>query len=371
MADLNAPSTTGSSSIYLLGIYYDKVLIKNLYPELRMYQLASKRPLPKGISKTITFTKMTKFTPTMTALTEGVPPSPTWITATQITADVIQLGAFTPVSDLLQMTAIDPVIEDVTRELGKQAANSVDSFLIYRCFNQPADGVDASLTQLAYNSTLPSTAATYNWSDLYPMGPSNCGISMAYFSENGKAITTKALLVSFLSALSAAAVANGGLTVKTVQAAVTVMKQNNVPTFPDGNYAMVIHPDCLFQLLRDPEFVQWNAYQNSKETMWQGEVGKINGVKFLTSSNIPKHQGGSLSATTMGQFSMIHNILLAPDCLACTEIDGNIKTYRKEAGSSGSVDPLNQVASVGWKYTAAARVLDPKRGKVICTLTQL
>ena len=35
MADLNTPSATGSSASNLLGNYYDKVLIENLYPDLR------------------------------------------------------------------------------------------------------------------------------------------------------------------------------------------------------------------------------------------------------------------------------------------------------------------------------------------------
>lgn len=370
MADLATPSTTGSSSSYLLGLYYDKVLIKNLSPELRMYQLASKRPLPKGISTTITFTKLTKFTPSATTLTEGVPPSPTWLTATQITAAVKGLGEYTPVSDLLQMSALDPVIEDVTALQGRQAAQAVDSWLIYRCHNQPGVSEDAAFTQLAYNSTLPSTSATTNWSMLYPMGADNTGFSSVYLSENGTPITTKALLVNFLSVLSTAAVVNGKLSVKNVQAAVRLLERDNVPTFSDGTYAMVIHPDCVYDILRDPEFVQWNAYQNSKETMWKGEVARINKVRFLTSTNIPKHQGGSLSVTAAGQFSMVHNILIGPDALAVTEIDGNIKTYRKEAGSSGSVDPINQVATVGWKYYIAARVIDPKRGRVVLNLIQ-
>src|SRR3990167_4087476 len=248
MADLATPSTTGSSSSTLLGTYYDKVLIENLYPDLRFYQLAEKRPIPKGISNVITFTRMTAVSSSLTQLTEGVPPSPTWLSSSQITDTLVQLGQYVPVSDLLSMTSLDPIVEDATKELGRAAAESVDKYIYARCFGDDSSEVDAERTGIVGGITL-------DWSNLYQQHPTAAkqGFSTIFISQNG-AIPSIALLKSFLTTENAATANEYGLTVDTTLRLVAKLRADNVPTFSDGTYAMVIHPDSALALMRDSDF---------------------------------------------------------------------------------------------------------------------
>ena len=359
MSDLCTPSTTASSSSSLLGIYYDKVLLENLYPETRMYQLADKKPIPKKISKTITFTKMTKLSTAVagTNLTEGVPPSPTWLSSTQITATIGQKGAYVPISDLLSMTAIDPVIEDAAAELGRQAATVIDKYLMYRCFGDEGSVVDAE--QIFDTSNL-------DFSEIYPQHPTAAdqGFSTVFFSQDGS-ILSCAALKSFLTSAGVTK-REYGLTIDTVRRAVNQLKRTDVPTYKDGSYVMVIHPDSEYALMRDEEFKDWNQY-SAAEKMYNGEVGKIAGCRFVTSSNVPQFAGAAFSSGSVDSTG-VFNILLAPKGLAVTEIDGHIHMKIKPAGSAGSVDPLDQVSTVGWKWAGVAKVIDEARGRIVLTL---
>ncbi len=356
--DLSAPSTTASSSSYLLGIYYDKVLLENLYPSTRMYQLVEKKPIPKGIAKTITFTKLTKLTASENNLTEGVPPSPTWLSSTQITATLIQKGAYVPISDLLSMTAIDPIIEDAATELGQQAASTIDKYIMYRCFGDYNSGIDAE--------DIFGSSSTLDFSNIYKQHNTAAyqGFSTVFFSQDGT-IPTIAVLKSFLTTVSAATANEYGLRLDTVRRAANLLKKDNVPAYADGCYVMVVSPESELNLLRDADFQAWNQYQNA-DKMFNGEIGKIAGVRFVSSTNIPKTCTSTLSVGTV--FTGVFNILLAPKGIAVTEIDGHIHMKVKAAGSAGSVDPLDQVSTIGWKWTGVAKVLDEARGKIIMTL---
>ena len=361
--DLSAPSTTASSSIYLLGAYYDRVLLENLYPELRFYQLAKKKPMPKGMGKTITFTKITKVSASTSVLTEGVPPSPTWLTATQISDTLVQLGQYVPISDLLSMTALDPVIEDTAKELGAAASESIDKYVYARCFGDDDSECDAERTGIL-------GAATCDWSNFYKQHPTAAdqGFSTIFFSLDGS-IPAIAVLKSFLTSTTAATAAEYGMTVNTVLRAVNSLRVQNVPTFDNGDYVMVVHPDCITQLMRDNDFQVWNSPQNAKETMWKGEAGRIANCRLVTSTTIGKTESCSISVGT--GFSGVFNVLLGKDAIAVTEIEGAVKMKIKPAGSAGAVDPLDQVSTVGYKWTGCAKVLDEARGKVIITLTTM
>lgn len=363
MADLHGPSLASSGgSANLLGIYYDKVLLENLYPTLRFYQLAEKKPIPKGISNIITFSKITKYTDVTGNLTEGTPPSPTWLSSSQITATIVQKGAYTPLSDVLIMNAIDPIIEDAASELGRQAGSTIDKYIYYRCFGDQNSGVDAEDTGIG-------GGITSDWSNFYQQHPTAAsqGFSTVFFSLDGSIVATGALLKSWLSAdATAATAAEYGLTVDVIQRAVTELRKDDVPAYKDGNYVMVVAPESELTLLRDEAFKDWNSNQHA-EKMWNGEIGRVGGARIVTSTNIAKTASAQLSVGTVN--TAVFNVLMAPKGLAVTEIDGHIKMKVKPAGSAGGADPLDQVSTVGWKWTGVAKVVDEKRGKIIMTLT--
>lgn len=123
--------------------YYNKELLENAKPNLVYIQFGKECPIPAGSGKAAEWRKFSQFERVSTPLTEGVVPSPTAATVTTVTASTNQYGAWTPVSDVLDLTAIDNVILEVTKEHGDNAGRSLDSLVrdvVYANTNIMGDG---------------------------------------------------------------------------------------------------------------------------------------------------------------------------------------------------------------------------------------
>ena len=126
MADIT--NTTGSAGLSpSMQTYYDKKLIKDMKPKLVHCNYGQKRPIPRNAGKTVKFRKYTPFEAATTPLTEGVTPDGHAITQTEISASVAQYGDYVRVTDLLDMTAVDPVISDSVELNADQAALTLDT----------------------------------------------------------------------------------------------------------------------------------------------------------------------------------------------------------------------------------------------------
>jgi N4-gp56 family major capsid protein len=93
--------------------------------------------------------------------------------------------------------------------------------------------------------------------------------------------------------------------------------------------------------------------------MLKGEVGKLYGIRFVESPNI-KTGTGAASAVTY------HNWVFGMEGYGVVEIDSmSLKTYVKQLGSSGVSDPLDQISTVGYKFSHVTKVLDATRGVMV------
>ena len=101
--------------------FYDMTLIDEAQAALVHDQFAQKRDIPKNGGKTIEFRKFASLPKAMTPLTEGVTPDGKSLSVTAIEATVSQYGDYITMSDVLDLTAIDPVVVEATKILGRQA----------------------------------------------------------------------------------------------------------------------------------------------------------------------------------------------------------------------------------------------------------
>lgn len=127
MADMNVNVTTQESLSPEMKKYYDKVLLEEAKPNLIHNQFAQKRPIPKGNGKTIEFRKFTSLPKALTPLTEGVTPDGKSLAVTSLEATVSQYGDYVCLSDLISMTAIDPIVVEATKAVGNQAGLTLDT----------------------------------------------------------------------------------------------------------------------------------------------------------------------------------------------------------------------------------------------------
>ena len=231
--------------------YYDKNLLYAAQPHLVHHQFGQKRPIPKNGGKTIEFRKFTPLGKALTPLTEGVTPAGNQLDVTAITATVSQYGDFITQSDILELTAIDNTIVEATRILGDQAGLTMDTVV---------RDVLVAGTNVMYAPKFVDSAET--------------------------AVTSRA-------ALDATAV----LSVDILEQVRTNLKRKNTPTYEGGYYYAIVHPDSLYTLRRDPDWLAPHRNADTSE-IYNGEVGQIAGFKFFESTEAKIWCGADLSSTS-------------------------------------------------------------------------
>ena len=122
----NLQNTTATMSKEM-KTFYEKRLIDQAEPRLVHDQFADYYPVPQNGGKTIEFRKYDSLPKASTPLTEGVTPDGQALNVTTITSDLHQYGGWTPLTDVLQMTAIDNNVVQATRVLASQAGRTMDS----------------------------------------------------------------------------------------------------------------------------------------------------------------------------------------------------------------------------------------------------
>ena len=214
--------------------YYSDYLVDMAEPKLVHDQFGQKCPIPKGNGKTIEFRKYDPLPKMTTPLAEGVTPNGQKLDMGVVSAEVKQYGGFIELSDILMLTAIDNNLVQATKLLGGQAGRTLDT--ITREVLSGGTNVQFSEGQVASRNRLTGG------------------------KENG----------------------NHYLTVDAVRRAVRYLKKMNAETI-NGSYVGIIHPDTAYDLMSDPKWVNVKTYSDP-EGIYQGEIGKIENVRFVESS---------------------------------------------------------------------------------------
>lgn len=236
-------ANTGENMPYGMGglseqmkTYYSHFLIDNAEPALVYDRFAQKVNIPKGNGKSIQFRKYNPL-PTLTEeIKEGVTPTGQKIDMSTVNATVSQYGGYVELSDLLLMTAVDNNLVMATKLLGAQAGRTLDAI---------TREVVCGGTNVQYGE-----------------GQVSARHLIAGNQENEED--------------------NCYLTVNAIRRAVRFLKNQNAEKI-NGSYIAIIHPDCAYDLMSDPNWKFPNQYA-SPENIFEGEIGKIEGVRFIEST---------------------------------------------------------------------------------------
>lgn len=393
--ELNTNTTTQAGLSDENKTFWDRALIVLAGPELVHDQFAQQRDIPKGSGKTIEFRQFDPLPEITAPLTEGVTPGGQELSVRAATAAVSQYGGYVTTSDVLDMTALDPVVNEATRLIARQAGETLDTIT--------RDVVNAG-TNVIYARGVTSGSA------------------------NASAPTSRSAL-GYTSAAT-----NHNLSVSDVKLAVRTLKRQDAPRIR-GDYVAIIHPDVAFDLMRDPEWLAPRQYCDPKD-LYAGEIGKLYGVRFIentrakkftadvlaggrptltvktavtSSTTVPVKEkitaaeatalagkkvyvgsastevtiasasagdAGSASltlsaATSIAQDAVLYGqgagalgvdvystLFLGDDAYGTTKVTGGgLQHIVKPLGSGGSSDPLNQRGTVGWKAFKTAKIL--------------
>ncbi len=285
--------------------FYERALIERMLPGLNFYGDAMKKKLPKNSGKTMNFRKFNSLTAPSASLTEGVTPDGNDLNITHIEAVVKQEGDYVVISDMVQMTGIDPVLTETSELLGEEASEVVDT----RIQEALASGTNV------------------------------------YFAGG---VETRAGLET---------AETKHLTDNDIKKIVKKLKKANAKRFADGFYHMQVDPDIASDLMDSTFWIDVSKYAKP-EQMAKGELGKMHGMKFFETTNLKV-----VNSSTGGSKIEVHQAYAyGKDAYACIELEGGAgkpEIIVKSNGSAGTDDPLNQRASAGWKSAFTAVITQP------------
>ena len=132
-----------------------------------------------------------------------------------------------------------------------------------------------------------------------------------------------------------------------------------------GDYVCILHPYVAYDIMSDPHWEDMHKYC-SPENMYEGEIGRIAGVRFVETSEAAVYKGaGDECPDGLAVFGCL---FLAEGAYGVTEVTGGgLQTIVKQLGSAGTADPLDQRSTVGWKALQTAEILmEPYMVRVEC-----
>lgn len=322
-----ASTTTGDTGMSaVLMAYYEKMALDYLFPQMYLYQFADKKPLPKNMGKSITFHRFAAPT-AKTVLTEGVAPSAAVVSSVTVSASIEQLGGVRGITDLVEMTAIESIVEAATRILADEAALSIDTYIR----NSIIDGSGVFV-------------------ELVSASPSTYGAVSAIYSAQR-------------------------LTEGVVRKAALRLQRLNVRPFKDGFYVWVTHPTAAETLRSDTNWINYHQYtEQGIQAVYNGESGRLHQFRFVVAGTTGSANDGAVyigsaagAITSATSCSAVYNMAFGQGYFGVTEIDGGFKMFIKTANPYDKSDPLNQYSTVGWKWTGTSKVLNVSAGVIVPT----
>ena len=138
---------------YRTAAYVQVELLKRAMPYLCLEKFGQSKSLPANKTMSMTFKRYNSLGLRTTALTEGVTPSSEKLTATDISATLSQYGGLVEITDIIQDTNEDPVLQEAIAVSGEQAAKTIETLrfnVLKACTNVfLANGVSARTSIVA------------------------------------------------------------------------------------------------------------------------------------------------------------------------------------------------------------------------------
>lgn len=311
MAIDSAKSNTTNLSQAVKNRFYVETFLRTATPKLVHKQLGQLNvQVPQGAggigTGVVYWTRFLNLPLVSSGQGEGVPTTAVQMTAVNVTGSTGQYDAAVSISDLLMYTSFGDMMKIAMERLGENAGKSIDTIvrasLADSLTKQNATGVAA-----AAQSTIPAT---------------------------------------------------GTLSITEIRKAKRTLERNDTPNI-DGYWVAVVHPDAAYDLLADTSTGGWidaNKY-NNETALFNGELGRLLGVRFLETSNAYV----TSTASVTGSGTIYQTQILGKEAFGVTNLQA-LKTIVHGFGSGGVSDPTDKVATAGWKATFGAQVLNSAFG---------
>ena len=295
-------------------------LLTRALPLLVFEKFGQTYPLPSNATTVAKFRRFEALDATPSMLTEGVTPTAKQLTVSDVSATLKQYGDLVMISDVVNDTNEDPVLDQAVEVLGEQAAIMLEKMRY---------GVLCAGTAVAYaNGTARTDVNTVLTLNMIRK------IVRALKAQNCRPITS---IVKSTPAYGTMAV---------------------TPAF-----VAVAHTDCEADLREIDGFIDVKNYGNT--AAFEGEIGAVEGVRFILSTVVSSFADaggdkGSMVSTTGVKADVYPILFFAKDAYGIVPLKGKsaITPTVLNPGIASKSDPLGQRGYVGWKAMQTAVILN-------------
>ena len=285
--------------------FYQRTMLEALYDNAYFMKYGEKQNIPNHAGSTTSWRRLEMPTLSTTAITEGVTPTALDLTINKVSATVKQFGAWTKISDFLDMVGLDPVLTKTSEMFGEHAALSMD--IVVR------DIIAAGTNRQFANSR--ASRATL---------------------QAGDVITTAE-----------------------IQKARATMVKNNVKPIklPNGKmgYLAFVHPDTVTKLFNLTEWKDMNTYVDTSNRE-AGIIGQMYGIYFMEATTAPTFADGGVGGNLAGKTTVI----IGKGAYGIPEVSGSSKPEILVYGQGSTENPMALYKTVAWKSCFTAVRLNEK-----------
>lgn len=318
-------------------------MLVRLEPQVKLAEFAQRDELPLRTGKTASWNGWNSLGAASSTLGEGTANSLTALSSRRVTATIAGYGRGHKLTDLFEMTAIFDAVNGSMDVLSDSAAKTVERICqtgIYKsnyASNLSTTGILSALMSSLASAMCAVTGTNNNSNRLFQF-PAVFGTSTGRLSAVSKTAPTVSSQVG----------------VNLLRKITQKLRAQNARPFADGNFVGYTHPNALHGLRRDPTWILFNQYQNSKETFYRGETGMIEGIRFVTSTEAPRY------AVTAHSVNMV--FVFGQQAYGLTTLNGMVEMIIGRGPDKS--DPFNQFTTVTYKVYGAAACLNPSAGRI-------
>lgn len=307
------------------NVYAEREMLKHAGPVMVLDKFGMTRPMPKNKTQTIKFRRPKVFTAATTPLVEGVTPTSTQFQYEDVEATIKQYGQVVEVTDVIEDTHEDPVLNDASQQAGENIGRTME-------------------------------ALTY--------GVIRAGTNVYY--ANG---TARNAVNTPVSLSKIRAVVRGLKAQKAMKHTKILDGSVNYATRPiEASFVAVHHTDLEADIRNLAGFIPVAQY-GSRKPISEYEIGSVEDVRFICSPDLEPFAdaGGAFGGsgtdmvTTSGTNADVYPILVfGKESYGIVPLRGQgaVSPTILRPGKPDKSDPLGQRGYVGWKTWHTAVILN-------------
>lgn len=304
------------------NVYAERQMLKHAGPVRVLDKFGLLRPMPKNKTQTIKFRRPKVFSAAVTPLVEGVTPDATQFSYEDVSATLKQYGQVVEITDHIEDTHEDPVLNDATQQAGENIGRTMEA-------------LDYGVLRAGTNV-------------FYANGSSRSDVNTA------------------ISLAKVRAVLRGLRAQKAMKITKMLDGSVNFQTRPiEASYIAICHTDLDADIRNLPGFTPCAEY-GSRKVISEYEIGSVEDVRFIGSPDLEPFLAEG-SGTLNGMVSQgSANVDVYPVLFFGKEAygivplrgQGSVSPTILRPGVKDKSDPLGQRGYVGWKAWHTAVILN-------------